>query len=30
MRKNASKRVLIRVRPERIVSWDHAKLGGVY
>jgi PPOX class probable F420-dependent enzyme len=30
MRKNASKRVLIRLRPERIVSWDHAKLGGVY
>ena len=30
MRKNASKRVLIRVKPERVVSWDHAKLGGVY
>lgn len=30
MRRNASKRVLIRVKPERIVSWDHAKLGGVY
>jgi PPOX class probable F420-dependent enzyme len=30
MRANASKRVLIRVKPERIVSWDHAKLGGVY
>jgi len=30
MRKNASKRVLIRVKPDRIVSWDHAKLGGVY
>jgi PPOX class probable F420-dependent enzyme len=30
MRKNASKRVLIRLRPERIVSWDHSKLGGVY
>ncbi len=30
MRKNASKRALIRLRPERIVSWDHAKLGGVY
>lgn len=26
----AAKRVAIRVRPERIVSWDHAKLGGVY
>ena len=30
MRSNASKRVVIRVKPERIVSWDHAKLGGVY
>jgi general stress protein 26 len=27
---NASKRVLIRVLPERILSWDHGKLGGVY
>jgi len=24
------KRMGIRVRPRRIVSWDHAKLGGVY
>lgn len=30
MRANASKRTLIRFRPDRIVSWDHAKLGGVY
>ncbi|MFQ5696891.1 MAG: pyridoxamine 5'-phosphate oxidase family protein [Myxococcota bacterium] len=30
MQGNAAKRVLIRVRPERIVSWDHSKLGGVY
>ena len=30
MRGNASKRVLIRVKPERVVSWDHRKLGGVY
>ncbi len=30
MEKTASKRVLIRVRPEKVVSWDHAKLGGVY
>jgi len=30
MRKNASKRVVIRVKPERVVSWNHAKLGGVY
>jgi len=28
--KTASKRVGIRVKPERIVSWDHRKLGGVY
>ena len=26
----ASKRVCIRIEPERIVSWDHRKLGGVY
>jgi len=26
----AKKRVLIRIRPERISSWDHGKLGGVY
>jgi PPOX class probable F420-dependent enzyme len=30
MRGQASKRVLIRVRPERVSSWDHRKLGGVY
>lgn len=30
MRGQAGKRVLIRVRPERVASWDHAKLGGVY
>jgi PPOX class probable F420-dependent enzyme len=30
MRANAAKRVLIVVRPERVVSWDHSKLGGVY
>jgi PPOX class probable F420-dependent enzyme len=30
MRHQASKRVLIRVRPERVSSWDHAKLGGGY
>ena len=30
MRKNAEKRFVIRVKPERVVSWDHAKLGGVY
>lgn len=30
MARSASKRVLIRVVPDRIVSWDHSKLGGVY
>lgn len=31
LRGQASKRCLIRVRPERLSSWDHAKLGaGVY
>ena len=26
----ASKRVTVRIRPERIYSWDHTKLGGRY
>jgi len=30
MRSNASKRVVIRVLPDEIFSWDHSKLGGVY
>lgn len=30
MRRSASKRVAIRLEPERIVSWDHRKLGGRY
>jgi hypothetical protein len=30
MRKNAEKRFVIRVKPHKIVSWDHAKLGGTY
>ena len=30
MRKSASKRILIRVKPDRVVSWDHSKLGGTY
>jgi PPOX class probable F420-dependent enzyme len=30
MRGQARKRVVIRVRPERVSSWDHSKLGGVY
>jgi PPOX class probable F420-dependent enzyme len=28
--KQAPKRVGLRFRPTRIVSWDHSKLGGVY
>ena len=28
--KVASKRVVIRIKPVDIYSWDHAKLGGVY
>ena len=29
--KQAAKRVVMRIVPERIASWDHAKLGaGVY
>ena len=30
MMKTAEKRALIRCKPDRIVSWDHSKLGGVY
>jgi nitroimidazol reductase NimA-like FMN-containing flavoprotein (pyridoxamine 5'-phosphate oxidase superfamily) len=30
MRGQAAKRVAIGCRPERTVSWDHAKLGGAY
>ncbi len=30
MKKSASKRILIRVKPDRIVSWDHSKLQGTY
>jgi PPOX class probable F420-dependent enzyme len=30
IRKSASKRVLIRVKPDRIISWDHSKLEGTY
>lgn len=30
MRGQASKRVLVRVVPERVSSWDHRKLGGAY
>lgn len=28
--KQAQKRVLLRIRPERVASWDHAKLRGMY
>jgi PPOX class probable F420-dependent enzyme len=30
MKQSASKRILIRVKPNRIVSWDHSKLQGTY
>ena len=30
LRAQARKRVVVRVRPERVASWDHRKLGGVY
>jgi PPOX class probable F420-dependent enzyme len=30
MERTAAKRVCIRVRPDRVVSWDHRKLGGSY
>jgi nitroimidazol reductase NimA-like FMN-containing flavoprotein (pyridoxamine 5'-phosphate oxidase superfamily) len=30
LQKTAEKRVVIRCKPNRIVSWDHGKLGGVY
>lgn len=30
LRPQAEKRVRLRVSPQRVVSWDHAKLGGVY
>ena len=26
----AAKRVVVTVEPERVISWDHRKLGGVY
>ena len=28
--KTAGKRICIRIRPDRVVSWDHSKLGGGY
>ena len=30
MRHQASKRVVVRIKPERVSSWDHRKLGGQY
>ncbi len=30
LRAQASKRVVLRLRPERTSSWDHSKLGGAY
>ena len=30
LEKTAQKRIGIRVSPERVVSWDHRKLGGTY
>ena len=30
MRGQARKRVMIRIRPEGVSSWDHGKLGGAY
>lgn len=30
LRAQARKRVLIKVTPERVSSWDHTRLGGVY
>ena len=30
MRAQARKRVVLRITPERVSSWDHRKLGGVY
>jgi PPOX class probable F420-dependent enzyme len=30
MRAQARKRVVLKITPERVTSWDHAKLGGVY
>jgi PPOX class probable F420-dependent enzyme len=30
MRNQARKRVVVRIKPERVSSWDHSKLGGAY
>ncbi len=30
MKSRAEKRVVIRIKPDRVVSWNHGKLGGTY
>jgi hypothetical protein len=30
VRAMSAKRVVIVVKPEKILSWDHSKLGGAY
>jgi PPOX class probable F420-dependent enzyme len=30
LRRQATKRIAIRVPPQRVASWDHSKLGGAY
>jgi PPOX class probable F420-dependent enzyme len=30
IRERAKKRIAIRITPEKVISWDHAKLGGGY
>src|SRR5262249_39037889 len=30
LKQQARKRVVIKVTPDRVASWDHRKLGGVY
>jgi hypothetical protein len=30
LKKQAEKRVAVRVPPDRVASWDHSKLGGAY
>jgi hypothetical protein len=30
VKRTAPKRILIRVTPNRIISWDHSKLAGTY
>jgi hypothetical protein len=30
LRAQAAKRIVLKVSPERVSSWDHGKLAGVY